>query len=399
MAEPDDRSIACYVCKDNKGNVNKWIGCSVCNIRWAHLKCVHLHGITKESIPHLNWLCRFCYEEARRNAMLMEEFQDLKKTVVEIYRKLQVNIAAKMTEFEGKLDSKLDKVKENVEGVATVLSGESGMSAECDDKSALWSEVVNRKKKNADKKNLLIVKSTDMNKKASDTDIKEEVSHALNELQIKDSKFTTGGNIVMNFENEKTRDEAALRLVNVEQVNTSKVKKLMPKIMICNVNKEETPSKIIETVIERNDYLSTIQDVKNKIQMIYNKPAAGSTVHYILKCDPMVRELIHKNQDKVKLQWGSYFVRDRYRALICYHCQRYGHLESNCNAKVNGDHPSCFKCAGDHKSKDCSSTVHKCINCTRYKKPDVNHMATDHKSCPILKSETDRIRNITDHGY
>ena len=62
--------------------------------------------------------------------------------------------------------------------------------------------------------------ATEMNKKATDIDIKGEVSHALNELQIKDSKFTTGGNIVMNFEDEKMRDEAALRLVNVEQVNT-----------------------------------------------------------------------------------------------------------------------------------------------------------------------------------
>ncbi|WP_435330716.1 hypothetical protein, partial [Klebsiella pneumoniae] len=63
--------------------------------------------------------------------------------------------------------------------------------------------------------------------------------------------------------------------------------------MVCNVHKEEDHGKIIENLIERNTYLQSLDDIKEKITLIFDKPAAGGTKHYILKCDPEVRELIH----------------------------------------------------------------------------------------------------------
>ena len=158
----------------------------------------------------------------------------------------------------------------------------------------------------------------------------------------------------MKFENEAVRDEAAQKLENLE-ITIKSVKKLKPKIMICNVAKEETKM-IVDNLINRNEYLKGITDVAGKIQMVFSKPASGGTMHYILKCDPSVREPIHKNHDKVKLEWGVYTVRDRYHAAVCYYCQRYGHLEANCTAKSNGVDPCCYKCAGNHRSKDCGVT-------------------------------------------
>lgn len=108
--------------------------------------------------------------------------------------------------------------------------------------------------------------------------------------------------------------------------------------------------------------------------------------------------MLHMNSDKVKLQWGVYKVRDRYHAIACFHCQRLGHVEANCSAKVNGDDPCCFKCGGNHKSVDCTGGPKKCINCERYKKTELNHMAT-YYGCPILANELDKIRGLTDHGF
>ena len=89
---------------------------------------------------------------------------------------------------------------------------------------------------------------------------------------------------------------------------------------------------------------------------------------------------------------------NRYHAGICDHYQRSGHLETNCTAKTNGDAPCCYKCTGDHRSKDCTSVEKKCINCVRYKKPVVNHSAND-RCGPVQESEIERIRNSTDYGY
>ncbi len=91
-------------------------------------------------------------------------------------------------------------------------------------------------------------------------------------------------------------------------------------------------------------------------------------------------------------------MRDRYHAIICYHCQRYGHIESKCTATANGENPVCYKCAGEHKAKDCPGTERKCINCVRYKKPEVNH-SVNNQCCVVFQTEIERIRNMTDHGY
>ncbi len=110
---------------------------------------------------------------------------------------------------------------------------------------------------------------------------------------------------------------------------------------------------------------------------LFDKPASRGTKHVILKYEPEVRKMIHSHCDKVLLDWGSYIVEDRYHALICYHCQRFGHQSANCMSELNGEGPHCYKCAGQHNSKDYTETDAKCINCMRYKKSDLNHSAND----------------------
>ena len=179
------------------------------------------------------------------------------------------------------------------------------------------------------------------------------------------------------------RNQIAAKLNAVNAVKTKEVGKRMPKIMICNVHKIESADELIKNMIDRNSYLQNVDDVENKITLLKSKPAAGGTVHYILKCDPQVRGLLHENKDKVMLQWGVYVLRDRY-ALICYHCQRYGHVVANCNHWKESAH--CYKCAGLHSGKDCNSDVKKCINCMRQKKESTDHSANE-GCCPIFVNE------------
>ena len=72
--------------------------------------------------------------------------------------------------------------------------------------------------------------------------------------------------------------------------------------------------------------------------------AAGDSSHFILKCHPEVRQLIHRKGNAIKLEWGVHKVRDRHFATICYHCLNYGHVQDKCPTKDND--PCCRKCAG-----------------------------------------------------
>ena len=169
--------------------------------------------------------------------------------------------------------------------------------------------------------------------------------------------------------------------------------------MICNVYGEEDQEDVIKrNLIERNRYLKDVENIEEKIKFIFKKPAKGSTQHFVFKCEPEIRALINKHGDCINLNWGRYFVRDRYHVQTCYHCQRLGHITTECPSKQKREDPVCYKCSGNHMSKDCTNTDKKCINCIRHKKPDTSHSANE-SCCPVYMAEIDRARASTDHGY
>lgn len=133
--------------------------------------------------------------------------------------------------------------------------------------------------------------------------------------------------------------------------------------------------------------------------MFFSKPAAGNTVHYILKCSPERIRVIRNHGDVVCLKWERYPVRDRYHAFNCFHCQRYGHTERDCKFKRNGDAPSCAKCIGDHKTKDYTSNNNfKCINCVRHSRNEVDHIVNNN-GCLSLESELVKTKEINVYGF
>lgn len=64
----------------------------------------------------------------------------------------------------------------------------------------------------------------------------------------------------------------------------------------------------------------------------------------------------------------------------------------------DGEAPKCFKCIGDCKSKECTVAEKKCMNCVRYKRPKSNHSVIE-QCFVVLKTEIQRVSNITNHDY
>ena len=133
------------------------------------------------------------------------------------------------------LENKLALVKEDM-----IEAGNVAREKIADSKNPerIWADVVSRNWKRVAKKKNLLVQATESNEKA--TDMKNCVSQALAGVQISDARFSRGGNIVINFEDENIRTEAAQKLEAVDKITTKSVWKLKPKIMICNMHKEES---------------------------------------------------------------------------------------------------------------------------------------------------------------
>lgn len=79
------------------------------------------------------------------------------------------------------------------------------------------------------------------------------------------------------------------------------LKKLIPRY---NVHEEETKDKIEGIILDHTEFFHTSPGVENKIELIFCKPATGSVMHYILRCNPTVREMIYKNHDfKIRTEY------------------------------------------------------------------------------------------------
>ena len=252
------------------------------------------------------------------------------------------------------------------------------------------------------KKNLLVIQDKDAEKKIGDR--KQEVATALKGTNYVNSVFPKSGKIVVNFKTEADRDMAANKIKNeVSESIVSNGNRRLPKIMICNVRDVdcEAGEDIVETLIDRNTFLQGIENVHEKIKFVFSKDAAGKTKHYILKClDPVVRKVIRDHENKVMLKFSVYDIRDRYHAMTCFRCHRYGHKSTECRLTV--EQIVCGICTGNHNSKDCPSTEdpskYKCINCTRQKKEDTAHKAHS-KDCIVYFNKMRDIVSTTDHGY
>ena len=359
----------CYVCNRGEGKNSEWIGCGYCEKKWAHLKCVHLDGVKQANIAKINWLCAYCDDWFK------------KKKIEEKDGNKWINLVKNVV--ENKMNATKKDIMEKVQEV--------GMQV----RSMTYADKVKKDLKPVEK-NLVIVESA--GEDANMREKKEEVANALKGMQITDTRFSDK-KIIMNFASEGEMNNAMTKLNHVNDVKAKNVKrKLSPKIMICNVHKEESKDDLMENLIERNDYLKNVDDIENKISFMFSKPASGNTVHYFLRCDPSIRKLIHDHKDCIKLEWGVYSVRDRYWVAACHHCQRYGHNEKNCTAKMNKEDPFCRHCGERHKTDQCNSPTKKCINCIRYKYSETDHVVGD-RCCQVLIKEIKNVKDITDHGY
>ena len=268
----------CNECKEVLKDGESVIGCSACS-RWDHRKCVYMSSLSKKDIGKCNWVCTPCLQKLR--FLNSKEGSFLKKLDVVMEKINEVN-------------SKVDQAQVTLTNVQKIAEQPSSML------SASVSTPPPVSYASATKKNLLVVKSTVDTMKAMQK--KNEISNALQDFQIVNTKFkTNNGNIILNFENQEQRDRAAEEVEKLENLSAVRTKKLLPKIMICNVNIEESREDLVDTMIQKNDYLQNIEDIKNKINLVFVKDAAGGTKHYILKCHPEVRGLIYRHGDEIKL--------------------------------------------------------------------------------------------------
>ena len=192
-----------------------------------------MHGLPKKDVERVNWVCTPCLDKLK---FYLSEGESFNKKLDKYHKDIEEKLHD--------VDSKVESVKDMLTKVEKIAeqSTPSFSSPSCPSTYA-----------GVTKKHLLVVQSTVNTQKA--TEKKNEISDALQGLQIVDTMFKQSGNIILNFETEQQRDEAAAKVDLLDNLSATKTKKFFPKIMICNVSTEEDKDDLVQTIIERNNYL------------------------------------------------------------------------------------------------------------------------------------------------
>ena len=156
-------------------------------------------------------------------------------------------------------------------------------------------------------------------------------------------------------------------------------------IDLVGLNAVADSADVLSSIVQRNDCLglsdASEQSIKEKIEIVKIVSCRKNSDNFrvVMKTTQEMAERISKTQRNTQyLYVGStrciaYVHSPHFR---CYNCQLHGHRAQECKNDV-----ACAKCAGNHDTKQCESTIVKCINCKREGKEDAHR--ADSSDCPV----------------
>ena len=187
----------------------------------------------------------------------------------------------------------------------------------------------------------------------------------------------------------------------IEAKSNENVKKYVhtPKVTLRNVDvsfigrqlsdRDSTDSLILNSIRELNPDVDELIKSGSEMSVVYfNRHVHNPDEATVgLKVTDNLNSLL-LSKGHVHIGHSCSRVEERIFIRQCYKCQSFGHLISECKAS----NPACFRCAGAHFGRDCTSRTRfsmKCANCAKSSNPLIQSGATGHNaasfSCPLLQ--------------
>ena len=323
--------------------------------------------------------------------MIMKSIQFGRENRDEIMKSLEKKTDKLVQEGEKSRETIMKKVEDKVEDLAD--KGEKS-------KDTIVKKVDEIKHDNTSDNNpktfaAVVIKALDKENKASDKS--KEIGKILSDIPLEQTTTTKDGHLLVRIKDKADLDKAVQTLSKEKEklgIEANIKNKLKPKIMITNVPKMESKDDIVANILCKNQWLKSIVDKGEEFSLVASlNGRIDSSQNFIFKCSPQIRKLLIERDDKILTLFSKCQVYDHYNILQCFKCLKFGHHSSKCSSKDQ----ICAKCSGKHRLADCKHIGDPC--CANCKSEDVkaDHRANS-RTCPKVISETNRVKNITDHG-
>lgn len=214
------------------------------------------------------------------------------------------------------------------------------------------------------KEEVIIVKPVDVNQNSVKTklSIEEKVNPSDLGLGVTRVQFIRDGGVAIKYsKNERENAEDVCSNIKESLGQSYEVKipeKKNPRIILFNVQQRdlEDEENFIERMVLQNTITTQISE--REIKIVHNFKNRKGMINVILQMDTKSYECIEQ-KEMLHIGWRRYIFRDSLNVKQCFNCWKFGHLARNCKKET----PTCQKCAGEHKEKDCQSNQVCCANC------------------------------------
>lgn len=170
--------------------------------------------------------------------------------------------------------------------------------------------------------------------------------------------------------------------------------------------REAEKSAIISELLDKNHCLEELVTQGHTLQVVYLTNTSGNSVSDLtvgLKVSPSIRAVIISKQSGFVFLGGKRILfKDRFYVKQCYHCQKLGHVSTDCPQKQ--ENPTCLYCMGNHRSSFCTAKqkvdYYACAKCYTSNNSELSNNYRSHNSasldCPLHVRECERLASITE---
>jgi flagellar motor switch/type III secretory pathway protein FliN len=226
---------------------------------------------------------------------------------------------------------------------------------------------------------VIVIKPKDSNQKGKDTrmDVQKKIDPS--KVPIKELRNVAKGSVVIECRNadatEIVRKEVEEKMGANYDISVAALRN--PEIKVLGLYDKPDGTEVIERIKSQNEYI----DKNASIEFLHAEESKTRKNYHslILRVDPTTYNLIME-VGKINVGWSRCRVVENVRILRCFKCAEYGHKIDDCK-----NQEKCFKCTGNHRSKDCESSFYKCVNCEKAKNTfNLSDIKIDH---PVWSSE------------
>ena len=363
-------------------------------------------ALNLKKYPGTEWLCEGCCGNRSGTSnlrdLLLEIKKDLKLDIAEEIKK-ELNLLTKtMKNHIIATESRENEINVFKQNFPEIVQSEVKKI----NKNPVFKDNITKENNNI--KHSLLIRPKDIRQKtytkATWSDIlKNSITSKLNDLPVQKTLLTSSGVGYSVFPNKESRDIAAVNLgekcsITIQDKN---LKSIYPKVKINGIPKDDFNKDNIADLraelIRKNKFIKeNVEEKKKTFQILFLTEQKDSNfVARIVKVDPIIKEMIHNNGNRVFLGLSSCKVTDRYYLVQCYRCQKFGHKKDSDKCSLNNTNDNvCLYCANNHLSRECpdrrNQSKHQCANCSNSAnnrlKSNTGHCSNS-STCPILQAE------------